>query len=344
MTKARLLSLHRWIALALAPLILVQIVTGTILLLPEAFETRGWQHSTSANLARAVEPSPSKLIDTALSKVSGGTFARLFFSGKDRAVHLVRIDSPGGPRFVAISPVSGGVVDRGSIWRFPYEAALELHYRLMSPVLGAAIVMVVAGGFLLLIVAGVATWWPGARNVARSIRVRRSLKGPARLRAWHRSVGAAASVTALFSASTGFLLASTIFPWNASEPEVRSMRIDLSRVDTQFRIAAELVPDGRARDLRLFPDGSIQVNFDAPRRNSRAVDTVVVPADPAQPADVLRAEDNDAPWVTVLPLHSGETFGPLGRVVLLAGCAALLFLIVSGPLAWWRRRRTRGSK
>ena len=63
---------------------------------------------------------------------------------------------------------------------------------------------------------------------------------------------------------------------------------------------------------------------------------------------VTRAEDSRALWMTVLPLHAGDSFGAIGPVVLMVAALTLLALSLTGPLMWWQaqaaRRRSSSRK
>jgi len=45
--------------------------------------------------------------------------------------------------------------------------------------------------------------------------------------------------------------------------------------------------------------------------------------------------------MTVLPIHSGESFGSPGMLVILLGGAVIIGLAISGPVMWLQGRQVR---
>lgn len=334
-----LLGLHRWIALAFAPLLLIQATTGSVLLF--RYELAKLAMSVEAGASGKAAPL-SALVESALRANPDMRVKRLFFPVDDASAAFAQLEGPGGEaRYAALDPANARVISTGSIWRFPLEAALEIHCRLMSGSTGLAVIALNGLALALLAVSGLWHWWPGAR------RVRRELSAPSRaptrlkLRMWHRSVGAVLALVLLTSATTGMLLSApdlplfTPAPAPASEPVV----FDAKAIDSAFALAQAIYPGSRPRDVRIARGGTLSVNFFAPRGGKWAVDVVTVSASPQRVTSVLPLEQNRALWLTTLPIHTGDTIGPAGRWPMLAAALALGFLAISGPLAWWRSRR-----
>jgi len=334
-----LLGLHRWIALAFAPLLLIQAATGSVLLF----------RSELAKVAMAMERGASgrvaplsALVESAQRANPDMRVKRLFFPVDDASAAFAQLEGPGGEaRYTALDPASARVISTGSIWRFPLEAALEIHYRLMSGSTGLAVIALNGLALALLAASGLWHWWPGAR------RVRRELSAPSRaptrlkLRMWHRSIGAVLALVLMTSATTGILLAVPDLPWSGvgSAPAADPIALDAQSIDSAFALARASYPRSQPRDVRLAPDGTLAVNFFAPRGGKWAVDVVTVSATQQRVTSVLPLEQNRALWLTTLPIHTGDAIGPAGRWPMLAAALALGLLAISGPLAWWRSRR-----
>lgn len=339
MKKASYLTLHRWVALIFAPLVLIQAITGGMLLFREP-------------LARLLDPSAMTSqtqgaaagigdMAAAAEGATGRRIDRLSLPQGEGGVALARMESDGLPHVATVHPVTARVLSTGSIWRYPTEAALDLHYQLLRPPLGAFAIVLVGAGLTLAAASGVMFWWPGRGRVVQALKVRKGLKGMMRLRAWHRSAGAVAFILIAFSALTGTIMAVTILPPLSASAVGERPALSIDAANSAAAIALEEFPGAALRDVRFRPDGSFQVNLAAPERNAHAVHRVMLDATGRTVAKAIPASENTEPWVVILPLHTGKFIGLLGQVVLLLEVAALIFVAVSGPLTWWRKSRKR---
>ncbi len=345
MHKPRFLpGLHRWIALAFAPLLLLQAATGAVLLFRDdlahlAIPANGGASGEVASLAALAEAARRTYPEMRL--------ARLFFPVDDASAAFAQLEGPGGAlRYAAIDPVNASVISSGSIWRFPLEAALQVHFRLMSGSAGIAVVTLNGLALALLALSGVWQWWPGASRAPRELLAPTRAPRRLRLRMWHRSLGAVLALVLLTSATTGVLLAVPNLPLPGQEtpPAADPVVLDARSLDRAFALAKAAYPGARPRDLRFAPDGSLSVNFFAPRGGKWAVDVVTVSGTRQSVTATLPLEENKALWLTMLPVHSGDTIGPAGRWPMLAAALALIVLAISGPLMWWRRTRKEATK
>lgn len=345
MKPGSFLKIHRWIALLFAPLLLLQALTGAALLF------RG-------PLARLIDPAAmvrhsetpavapvSALVEAAQGRFAGMRVTRLFLPAGGNDTAFAQLSGPEGEtRYAAIDPGDARVLAAGSVWRFPVEAALQIHFRLLSDWPGAAIVVFNGLALFLIGMSGTIHWWPGRGRIAASLKVRRTLPGRIKLRLYHRSAGAAASLLVLFSAGTGLLLAVADLPAGpAVKAPMQPVVLSGGEIDAAVGLVRARFPEGRVRDVRFAPDGTLAINLLAPRAGARAVDVLRLDAAAPRLTSVLRAEDNPALWLKVLPLHAGDAFHLPGRVLLLAEAAALVFLSISGPLSWWRARKIRSG-
>ena len=254
-------------------------------------------------------------------------------------------DRQGALRYAAIDPGNGRLLATGTIWRFPLEAALQLHYRLMDAKAGMAVILVNALALIFLAATGTAFWWPGRKRATKSLAIRAGAPPRARLRQWHRSTGVLLSLPILFSATTGALL---IIP-DLAEPAVAASAAitpapGAAAIDRAVAHAAVAFPGERLRDIRFPQADRIDVNFFAPRQGRRAVDIASVSLSNGQLLKRIPATENPALWMTILPLHAGDSFGIGGRILLLIEAIALIFLACSGPLMWWHARRPKRKK
>lgn len=346
MKKADLLTLHRWLALSFAPLLLLQALTGAALLF------RG-------PLARAIDPAGmvatghgatttmASLAANAQARFPGYRLQRLFLPETPADTVLAEMaDANGAARFVSLDPASAKVLAAGSVWRFPLQAALRWHHHLMDGSAGLAVVLGTGTALSLLAVSGLGFWWPGTRRTLKALKIPKTAPPRIRLRLWHRTVGVTASLILLFSSVSGVLLVSPDFAASiATAPASKAPETSLVRVDDALALARTQFPGSRVHDIRFSAADRIVVNFFAPERNPSALHIVSVALSNPAILDSIPAERNGVLWMKVLPLHSGDSFGTAGRLVLLGEALALVFLALSGPLTWWRaRRRKHGSK
>lgn len=345
MNRALLFRLHRYIGLTLAPLLLLQAATGVLLL---------WHHQA----ARLIDPAgmtshyrgpavtAGEVVRQAEAAVRHARVARLDWPATRDDTFLARLEAPGRTLYASIDPAGGAVLRSGGITAFPIELALALHHRLLSGRIGMIVVLLDAIALLALAGTGIGYWWPKRAPRLRQLSIRWSVAPRLVLRQLHRTAGVAMSAVLAFSALTGVLLVVPDIAGGAGTPAVRGA-IDAATIDRAVARARAMLPGAPIHDIRL-DDAALVVNIDAPERSARALHRVVVPLlDGASPT-MLRAGDNPALWPTILPLHSGDTFGNIGRLILLAGALILAALAVTGPVMWWQvaamRRRAAAAR
>jgi uncharacterized iron-regulated membrane protein len=348
MKPLALLKVHRWIALTFAPLLLIQALTGAALLFREP-------------LARLIDPAamirqspatenaaPSALVGAAQERFAGFRVTRLFLPlGADDTAFAQLSDGGGQTRYAAIDPGNAQVLAAGPIWRFPLEAALQIHFRLLSDWRGTAIVALNGIALFLIGCSGVWHWWPGRGRVMTSLKVRKTLPGRIKLRLYHRSTGAIAFMLILLSSTTGATIAINELPFGfaataaAAAPE--RAPLTAAQIDGTVNLVHARFPGARIRDIRMTPDGLLAVSFFTRQPDTGTADLARVDAGASRLTAFVPAEENPSLTLKLLPFHSGDILGLPGRLLLLAEAAALIFLAISGPLSWWRARKPRSG-
>ncbi len=343
MDRRSFLKWHRWVAIAFAPLLLLQAVTGGLLLFHEPLTNLIHPVATTRSPTGVAAP-VSQLVASAERHFPGYSVTRIFLPVTRDAGAFAQLEgSSPGTRYALLDPVDARVLTAGGIWRFPMEAVLQLHYRLMMPSVGVWVVLTNGIAVLLLGSTGILNWWPGRKRLRGSLKIRGGLKSHLMLRQYHRTAGVTASLILLFSVATGLVMVYTTLP-GGSAPTPRapvSRALGGAAVDSAVALAQAQFPRARLRDIRFRPEARLDANFFAPERNPRAVHVASVSVTGQRILRRLPASENDAIWIPVLPLHTGDSFGLAGKLVLLTGAGTLIFLSISGPLAWWRSRRPR---
>ncbi|MEP7221766.1 MAG: PepSY-associated TM helix domain-containing protein [Novosphingobium sp.] len=344
MTRTTFLVFHRRLALVFAPLLLLQALTGSALLfkapLARIIDPAGMTRHSNTGAAPV-----SAMLAAAERQSPGFRTTRLYLPTTAQDTAFAQMTGPAGAaRYASLDPGSGAVLAAGPLWRFPLEGALQLHYRLLDGTTGMIVVLANGLALALLSCTGLGYWWPGRKRAIKSLAVRKAAPARIRLRQWHRSAGVIASLLVLFSATTGVLLAAPdiadALAASPSPPTTLPPR-SAAQIDRAITVGAARFPGAALRDIRFPLADRIDINLFAPSRNPRAVHVVKVGLSDGQVTSTLPAQDNSALWMKVLSLHTGDSFGLIGRLLLLAEGAVLIFAAISGPLMWWRRRSPR---
>jgi len=340
--RHRLLKIHRVCGLAAAVFILLQAITGCMLVY-------------RADLARLIDPAgmtrhhrattapPSRIVASLGHAYPKAAMRRLIFARDGTQTHIAHlVDRAGAAIYVSLDPGDAAILRQGTIWRFPLEAISQIHFGLMAGMAGLAVVALTGLSILTLAMLGLLYWWPRAGRWRRSLEIRRHRSlGPV-LRQFHRSLGVTASALILISALTGLAMAGELL-WQRA-PQTRSgSSLDQPglglAVEQALTLAQSGFPGHRVRDIRM-PDGAtLNVYFWAPERNARAVHGVSVDLAAMRVTATTPASADASIWVIALPIHTGEALEKTGRVLALASGLCLAILAISGPLVWLRSRR-----
>ena len=346
MNRARWLRLHKYTGLAMAALLAVQAMTG-MLLLYRGPAARWIDPAGMVSHDSAPGISAGAAVTRAAGAFPGFAVTRLYAPiGKD-ATYLAELTGPHGEqRYASIDPAGGRLLRAGSAWAFPIEAALQIHYRLMAGKAGAVVVLLNALALLAMAATGLAYWWPKRGPLSKQLSIRWTLAFRLVLRQLHRTLGVLMSALLAFIALTGLLLAAPELI-GAGAPIPLRPTASATTIDRALAQARDALPGSALRDFRLTDDRII-VNFGARERNARAVHRAVLTIAGPNIVSVTRAENSDALWMTVLPLHAGDSFGPVGPAALMVVAMTLLALSITGPLMWWQaqalRRRSSSRK
>jgi uncharacterized iron-regulated membrane protein len=338
MNRALTLRLHKIIGLAMATFLLVQALSGAMLVYRGPLARLIDPVAMTSGRARP-EISVGAAVARANRAAAGYQVTRLFAPDADGATYFAQLGNRDGAlRYASVDPAGGAVLRAGSVFAFPVEAALQIHYRLMAGKVGMAVVVLNGIALLAMIASGLVYWWPKRGKMGKALEIRWTLSPRLVLRQCHRTAGVVLSAILLFVATTGLLLAVPEFLGSgaASAPSPASA----AAIDRSLMLAQTAFPDAALRDLRIESDRLI-VNFHAPDRNARAIHRVVVTLAKPHIVSATRAQNNPALWMSVLPLHAGDAFGGAGQAVLLIVALALAALCVSGPLMWWQAKRAR---
>ena len=337
MARAQWLRIHRIVGLSMAAFLFVQAITGALLLYrgpaSRLIDPIGMT-STGSGAAISV----GTVVMRAESALPGYHVQRVVAPDAPGAIWFVHLSAQqGSTAYAAIDPLGGAVLRTGGLLRFPVEAALQVHYRLVAGKAGMVIVALNALALLLMVVSGLAYWWP-KRNPGKALAIRLTAAPRLILRQAHRSLGVVMAAFLLVIASTGLLLIAPELLESGKQPP--RLILPSSAIDQSLALAQASFPRNALHDARFSGDRLI-VNFRAPERNARAVHRVVVQIAPTQIISTTPADKNPALWISVLPIHAGNVLGEIGPALLLIVAISLATLAISGPIMWWHIRAQR---
>src|SRR5512132_776375 len=128
MTKATLLRIHRYAGLFAAFFLLVQALTGCLLVchddVARLIDPAGMQRETIGGKAPLAD-----VLTAARAVEPGAAIERVYYPASKQAAYLVEMHGAAGEfRFASVDPGNASVLRHGGLWAFPVEAALLLHY------------------------------------------------------------------------------------------------------------------------------------------------------------------------------------------------------------------------
>ncbi|WP_249276585.1 PepSY-associated TM helix domain-containing protein [Sphingomonas baiyangensis] len=245
----------------------------------------------------------------------------------------------------------------------------SLHSLVITGPIGNALIEITAGWTILLVATGAYLWWPRGRSPALGLRGR-----PAARLFWrdlHASTGIVAGAVILFLAVTGM-------PWSGIWGQAlgrvvaaRELGRPAAPVPNDHHglgwSLAHAAPPASESAGDIGVDRALRI---ATQRGIGAPWMLSLPATPGAPylvSPVARqAQDARALYLDAgdgrvlqdasyrefgagaqaiewgIATHEGRQYGEINRLVMLAGCLAILALVVSAPAMWWKRRPTRG--
>lgn len=278
----------------------------------------------------------------------------------------------GEERTVFVDPALGlvmGDVPEGGVMK----TVKDLHSLVITGPIGNALVEIVAGWTILLCLTGFYLWWPRAGQ--KALALRGTPRGRLFWRDLHASTGAIAGAVILFLAVTGMpwsgfwgeqlqgvVSATGTGRPTAPGPVPWEHREHHAAAELPWSMQAAPASHGHGAG-HIGPD---RVAAIAAARGIGPGWTMVMPPAPGAPWLVTDASAKtadtrvlyidagsgnvlqDARWSDFgggaktiewgIAVHQGEQYGEANRLVMLAGCIAILLLALSAPILWWKRR------
>lgn len=357
--RSALVKAHRWIGLAFAVLLFVQGLSGA------AVAFRDELSRALHRDALVIEPLDAWLPMQALLDTVRRAHPDLYVERVEYPAHrdeslLFRMETTGAAqrRYIAVDPYRGTITRDAPTGQWPAHWLFQLHHQLLAGHNGEIVVGIMGIALLFLAVTAPFVWWPGRRNLRRGFVVSLSAGKYRGLRDLHRVGGI--FVVALLStwAFTGVVVVwkneiqaavARVVPVVTRPVTKVAERPDAVLLPLDEIIAAARQRYGEApiKNVR-FPGGHgrvVVIFFETPSTTRpRASDQIWLDGYTASTLGVYEAGALPAgnlffDWM--MPIHSGEAFGIVGRGLFSFGALCMSGLALTGVWQWLERRRLR---
>jgi uncharacterized iron-regulated membrane protein len=345
--RRAIMSLHRWLAVFVAPIAVIVSLTGSVLvfehelirtLYPDLVTVQGTGEIASASRILAAAEQAGRV---------------RYFRYPDFPSEPIRavVSTSGGDATVLIDPFNAALIGPEPGFLFPL--LFEIHTNLMLGDAGHMIGGVIGFALALCVILGVIVWWPRAGCWKDALLLRGWRSPPSAFLNIHRVVGIYGALLLTLCALTG---AAMVFraplsaiavglggvPFNAAVD--RSPAPCRGDIDAMVARTRDLLPEGRLTYVtppqwpgdvtrirvilpgEVHPNGRSFVTFDC---RGLVLDREIAPSLPLanQILDQL-----------VYPLHTGFALGLPGRIAILFAGLTPAILAVTGITTWARRR------
>jgi uncharacterized iron-regulated membrane protein len=361
-TRARILvrRVHLWLGLSLGLLFAALGLTGSALVFytgidaalhpvvearpgdfPPGLASPAWDRALATGRGRWHHPGDKWTLEVT---GEGGPIPARYYPASGHGHHTERMMvwfSPDGTRIVRAEPWGGYLMS----WLY------QLHMALLAGNVGGQVVGWSGVAMLVLIVSGIAAWWPRGTWL-KALAFKRDAAPIRRLRDLHKLSGLWNMVLLFVLVATGVLLAlpavtqALLAPAAVPAPKSAGGGERQVTVVQAFGAAHEALPDGRIVfiDMPDAGDAPIRVRLQVPGDPHRRFPGSYVFIDQFSGRvlavhDVRRANTGTAVASWVRTLHDGTVGGMATRIlaVLIGFVPTILF--VTGTLHWLRRRK-----
>lgn len=361
-TRARILvrRVHLWLGLSLGLLFAVLGLTGSALVfytgidaalhpvveagpgdLPHGLASPAWDRALATGRARWHHPGDKWTLEVT---GEGGPIPARYYPASGHGHHTDRMMvwfSPDGTRIVRAEPWGGYLMS----WLY------QLHMALLAGDLGGRVVGWSGVAMLVLLVSGIAAWWPRG-SWRKALAFKRDAAPIRRLRDLHKLSGLWSMALLFVLVATGVLLALPAVTQALLAPATIPARRSAGGGDRQIAIIQALdaahraLPDGRIVfiDMPGAGDAPIRVRSQVPGDPHRRFPGSYVFIDQFSGRvlavhDVRRAGTGTALSSWVRTLHDGTVGGMPTRILAVLIGFVPTILLATGILHWLRRRK-----
>ncbi len=351
MSRAFLRRVHRWLGLCLALPMLIQGLSGALLVV------RPWLPNPGTSIAAGQPSSPGTIVAAAQAHVPPGLRPARYVPpaalGQPAQVGFVAASGLRGPPLdVWVDPVSLGVLQAPPM-ATAFEWLRSLHTNLLlEGRTGRSIVGYAGVGLILLAVVGIPLWWP-ARGHWREAFVVPATRGRVLHRRLHAAAGAWSVLLLLVMAATGVV---TAFPQTARatlglpQPPARAPQPvgvppSPAEIDHAVVVATAAAPGLLLRLVVLPPRRTVPIRILLMPHGAEGVSATVTAAVDAEgrltsllDAGSMPTSEQALRWAH--DLHFGAGQGAVWRMLtVLAGLLLPVFGVTGAAMWLYRRRR-----
>lgn len=352
----RLKAIHKWCGLGLGLFLLLQAVTGLMMAHKEALTPLFHPE------ARIETGRPAAPLDDLLAAIAAmepdGRLDRIVYPLEHEIAPTVRLKMPDKSMRVAlVDPGTATVLSSGPIWHYPEQVADRLHNSLLIGLPGHVMLFLEGIVLTFMAISGIIIWWPRGNRFRDALTIHWTAPWRRLLRDLHLSPGIIASAFLLVSGLTGALMVAdplTIAAVSRFAPVSPPLNPRLPRTEQKIPVitaqaALEKMqarfPNGRLRQIRPFAGRALGVLFvERDATNPRDHDMVMVDLMTGKMEVILDAQtapSGDKAIAWLLPIHSGQIYGPARPYVMTLIGLALILMTVSGALMWLVKPRRR---
>jgi uncharacterized iron-regulated membrane protein len=363
---------HFFAGLIVLPVLAWMAITGALYLYHKEIEA-GLYPKLVRTEGHGRPLSPGRLIER-VEADTGTQVVQFSRPASDPENWRVKLAGTNGSEQLAFVRADTGAIVGTSVPGGPTDIIKQLHSLSVGGVIGNLLVEIVAGWAIILVLTGFYLWWPRGGERALSLAGRVTER-----RFWrnlHASTGFIAGAVILFLAVTGMpwttfwggRFHALVAASDTGRPAPRSVgkRAEHHDAHLPWSLQGSAPPAGsHGRDI-----GIDRAVASARHAGLAAPWTVDLPTEgrptyrfavDAERTSEVRMLHLDAASGAILQdisftdfgpgakafewgiyTHQGQQYGEVNRLVMLAGCIAVLLLTLSAPILWWKRRGPHG--
>lgn len=342
-SKRQLLVWHRRIGLVFAFFLVLQAITGSVLVLQAPLEDLLAPELQLTRSAHPLLPIERQIAMARAARPDDILVRAIYPERTEEAPRFLfqhQIARTGGNFFMlALDPRTGAVLREGGFRQWPIEFVRRLHATLLGGPAGQVVLGLEGVVLVALVVLGWRLWWPGRQRLQAGFGIARGGGVERLLRSLHRAGGAGAALLILPTAITGMAMcwlphARPSFETARRAPHEPSLKSALetwSRTHPGAHPARLLFTSGLQAPFQVDWRGHSNLLLDASRVDVSAKGYVLAPEAPNLAMSVLSR--------AIISFHSGRALGPVGTLLTLAAASFVTFLSASG--IWARALRSR---
>ena len=368
-TRAVWLRLHRWLGLGLGAVFVLFGLTGSLMVfyvaIDEAIEpalavpgpepqVRSWQAVLDA--LQQAHPQRDRGWRIELPPGDRGLVTARYMKPSETSDAFYK------PLLVTVNPDTGQVLANRFWGEFAATWVYDLHYMLLAGETGHTVVGLFGLLMLLSLVGGLLIWWPRPGHWRDALRLKLSGSRQRRHYDLHKLAGVGGGVVLVVLAITGAALA---LPSWVEPPLARispPLPMHKPKASLQPGVPLLTLDQVLARARAHWPESAPRWVDTPPTNDAIYRVRTWLPGGPserfprsylwihAQTGEVLAMRDarqqsaGDAVLAWLHPLHNGEAFGMLGRVIACVAGLLPLLLMVTGVQRWADRRRAKRAR